>query len=110
MLASLFRQVGKWACVDLEILQPLVNLFSIELIESGCQSFDQIKLAIPPKLADQQLSNALRTRDIAANEELILLIESGFLPVIDFLSRHIYRASALCDQPLNSDLLNHLNS
>ena len=89
VLACLFGQIRKWTILRFQVLNAVVNFTTIEFVQASNQSFDEIELVIRSEFSNKQFADALRSWNIAANEEFVLLVEAMLLPEIDFFTGQI---------------------
>lgn len=89
VFAGFFRQIRKWTSLGFHVLNAVVNFRAIEFVQASNQSFDEIEVVIRSEFSNKQFADALRSGDIAANEEFVFLIESMLLPKIDFFARQV---------------------
>ena len=75
VFAGSFRQVRKRANLRFHVLNAVVNLSPVEFVEACDQSFDEIELAVRSEFPNQQFADSLRSGDVAADEELVFLLD-----------------------------------
>src|SRR6185369_12548779 len=101
MFTRFLGKIDEWTLCSLEVLNGIVDLFSIKRIQTRNQSFDEIQLSIVPKFTDEEFTHSAGTRDVTTQKEFVLLVEALFLPEIDFPAWFILRTFALCHHALN---------
>jgi hypothetical protein len=74
MFTRFLGKVDEWTLRYLEVLNGVVDLFSIKRIQTRNQSFDEIQLSVDPKFTDQEFTNSAGTRDVATQKEFVLLV------------------------------------
>jgi hypothetical protein len=83
MFTRFLGKVDEWTLCSLEVLNGIVDLFSIKRIQTRNQSFDEIQLSIVPKFTNEEFTNSPRDRNVTTEEEFVLLVTTLLLPEID---------------------------